>query len=564
MPILCSTLFGAVDAIAQTASAPANLVEQGRRIYLEGIDGTGNPLQGVRADNARLVGAQAACVNCHKRSGMGSVEGDILIQPITGNYLFNPDKFQLATMDPRTGKKFNLTHAAYTEESLALAITSGVNNSGRKMHPLMPNYPIDKSDMAALSAYLKELSKEWSPGVSKDNIRLATVITPEVEGVRRKAFVDTLQKAVMQKNGSTLTSQNKKGRRHMISAAEMVLGTERTWTLDIWELQGAPETWGAQLEEKYKAQPVFALLSGLSNSTWEPIQNFCENTQVPCWFPSSSLPPATESFYSLYYSRGVNLEADVLAKYLSGNKKPKRVVQIRRDDIIANEAAKRLNTSLAAVGITSEDRVFKAKADEPISIQQVTNGLTSDDVTVFWLRRTDLTELGKSTPPPVKAVYFSAEMAGGEQGIPSSWQSITHLIYPYELPDKRQSNLTNFHAWQTMKKLPLIDEPLQAEAFFAVEFLTETLAEMLDNIYRDYLIERSENMLSRNEAIKSEQQVRERVMWSKTGSTAKQQGTSIYPHLGLGVNQHFASKGAYIVGFTKEGKLMADSDWIVP
>lgn len=561
-PILWLGLVLPVSVFAQSTPQLAELVEQGRRIYMEGIDGSGNPLQGIRADNAKLVGAQAACVNCHKRSGMGSVEGDILIQPITGNYLFNPNKFQLATMDPRSGKKFNLTHAAYTEESLAVAISAGVNNSGRKMHLLMPNYPLDRGDMTALSAYLKELSKEWSPGVSKDAIRLATVITPEVEGERRKAFIDTLQKAVMQKNGNTSTSQNKKGRRHMISAAEMVLGTERTWILDVWELQGAPETWGTQLDEKYKAQPVFALLSGLTNTTWEPIHNFCENTHMLCWFPSAPLPPAAESFYSLYFTRGVNLEADVFSSYLTGNAKPKRVVQIRRDDSIAREAAKRLGTSLAAVGIVVEERVFKA--GESISVQQVTSGLTSDDVTMFWLRRTDLMELGKFSLPIVNAAYFSAELAGGEQGIPTTWRNVAHLIYPYELPDKRQSNLTNFHAWHTMKKLPLIDEPLQAEAFFAVEFLTETLAEMLDNLYRDYLVERAENMLSRSESVKSEQQVRERLMWGKSGAITKQQGTSIYPHLGLGVDQHFASKGAYIVHYDKDGKLVAETDWIVP
>jgi hypothetical protein len=115
-----------------------------------------------------------------------------------------------------------------------------------------------------------------------------------------------------------------------------------------------------------------------------------------------------------------------------------------------------------------------------------------------------------------------------------------------------------------MKKLPIVDEYLQAEAFFAVEFLTETLAEMLDNLYQDYLVERAESMLSRSESMKSEQQVRERQMRGKTGAAILQQSTSIYPRLGLGVNQRFASKGAYIVHYDKDGKLAAESDWIVP
>jgi len=87
---------------------------------------------------------------------------------------------------------------------------------------------------------------------------------------------------------------------------------------------------------------------------------------------------------------------------------------------------------------------------------------------------------------------------------------------------------------------------------------------MLDNIYRDYLIERAEGMLSRSEAIKSEQQIRERQMRGITGASIRQESTSIYPHLGLGIEQHFASKGAYIVHYDKDRKLSNESEWIVP
>jgi hypothetical protein len=34
----------------------------------------------------------------------------------------------------------------------------------------------------------------------------------------------------------------------MVSPAEMLGGTERHWALDVWALEGAPETWAAQLE----------------------------------------------------------------------------------------------------------------------------------------------------------------------------------------------------------------------------------------------------------------------------------------------------------------------------
>jgi hypothetical protein len=77
-------------------------------------------------------------------------------------------------------------------------------------------------------------------------------------------------------------------------------------------------------------------------------------------------------------------------------------------------------------------------------------------------------------------------------------------------------------------------------------------------------VERAESMLSRSESVKSEQQVRDRQMRGKTGAAIQQHSTSIYPHLGLGVDQRFASKGAYIVHYDKDGKLATESDWIVP
>lgn len=542
----------------KTAEKNADLIEQGRRIYQEGIIGSGKELEGTRAGNVQVKGEQAACINCHKRSGMGSVEGDVLIAPINGNYLFRPDKVQVANMNPRSGKKFNQTHPAYNDGTLATAIATGMNNSGRKMLELMPNYALDKKDMAALTAYLQQLSTDWSTGVDAETIHLATIITPEVDADRRAAFLNTLRLAVTQKNGGTVTASNKKGRRHMASAAEMVLGTERKWTLHVWELQGSPDTWTAQLDEKLKAEPVFAILSGVSDSTWEPVHNFCESKQLPCWFPSVPVPVTTQSFYSLYFSRGVLLEADVLAKTLA-EAKPKRVVQIYRNNVAATAAVKQLGDSLSKAGIAIDNRVIKEA--ETISAQSL-GELKADDVVMFWLRGKDLVDLNKVSVPTIKASYFSSEFAG--ETIPEAWRNQAHLIYPYQLPDKRLSNLTNFHAWHKMKKLPIVDEHLQAEAFFAVEFLNETLTEMLDNLYRDYLVERAENMLSRSESMKSEQQVRERQMIGKTGAVVQQHGTSIYPRLGLGVNQRFASKGAYMVHYDKDGKLIAESDWIVP
>ena len=94
--------------------------------------------------------------------------------------------------------------------------------------------------------------------------------------------------------------------------------------------------------------------------------------------------------------------------------------------------------------------------------------------------------------------------------------------------------------WLKTWQLPLVDEVFQTEVFFNLLFLTDLTSQMLDNLYRDYMVERAEDMLS-------------------TGSNV-----SAYPHLSLARGQRFASKGAYIARFAPDGKLVADSEWIVP
>ncbi len=589
--LLGITLFIALPVTAASVTA-ADVVGQGRRIYLDGILPSGANLTGVRFGNAEVSGAEAACVNCHRRSGMGSVEGDVQVAPVTGNYLFAAaDDKHLATMDPRVSKRFNQAHEPYSDKTLGEAIAHGRNNMGREMSELMPRYKLNKSEMKALTAYLRQLTVQWSPGVTGDNIRLAMVITPEVEADRRKVLIDMMRIAFNQKNGSTMTSKRVGTKRqHMVSAAEMVLGTERTWQLDVWELQGAPETWTQQLSAKYLSQPVFALVSGVSNSTWQPVHDFCESEQVPCWFPSVDLPVLTPSNYSLYFSRGVALEADVLARHLlDQGKSPQHLVQIYRDNEAGRAAAQALSHALAGSAITVEDRVLKTDSDAVESLRTALSTISENDIVMFWLRTNDVAALEQIKPVSGAKIYFSAHLGNAEHGpIPAAWKAVARLVYPYELPEQRETNLAYFHIWLNTRKLPLIDEALQSEAFFALNYLSDTISEMLDNMYRDYLVERAESMLNKREGSKAEQETRDRLMLGRPGEMVqkwgsktvdegvrikiqdqhgvKSQGTTIYPRLSLGPGQRFASKGGYIVRFAdgSSDKVIAESALIVP
>ena len=85
---LSALLLGCIAATAQ--SAPADPVSAGRRLYLEGVGHSGEPVIATVQGDVAVTGAIVACVGCHKRSGLGVSEGGRRALAITGPALFGP------------------------------------------------------------------------------------------------------------------------------------------------------------------------------------------------------------------------------------------------------------------------------------------------------------------------------------------------------------------------------------------------------------------------------------------------------------------------------------------
>lgn len=559
----------------------------GQRIYQDGVLPNGQLLAGSRINLPTQPGPGSACGSCHRPSGMGSVEGEVRAPPITGNALFGTAGGVIATMDPRVGKAFNLRHDPYTEKDVETLLRTGRYPDGRSANPVMPRYQLGSSDMTALIGYLKHLSTQWSPGVSSDTIRIATVITPDVAPAKRAIFKEMVMKIERQKNGSTKVA-GPATRHHMTSAAELVLGTERRWALDIWELHGDPDTWAAQLDELYSKAPVFALVSGLGAGEWKPVDAFCDRMALPCWFPSVTAATETPR-YTLYFHEGLTAEARALGRHWKEAKgrQPRRVVQIRGENAAAIAAAHELETALAGTGIQITQRVM-AHPDRD-ALNTVLAPLDSSDAVVMWLPAQSLASLGEPSLGRAQVWLSGSLGAADPQYLPEGWRQNVGVIYPYELPEKRDANIAYFRAWLVQRQLPLVDEVMQSEVFFAFSFFTDTVAEMLDNVYRDYLIERAESMIDRRELARAESEyyasTSSRLRLSDGSGTADEQtavpfahtavrkagegflrrgGTTVYPRLTLGSGQRFASKGVYFVHYSADGKAIADGEWLVP
>jgi hypothetical protein len=520
----------------------------GESIYLRGVLGSGMPLIGARgSDGLEVNGADAACVNCHQRSGLGTFEGYnqyLTIPPITGLYLFHA---RGAHSDEAILPYVEWMHSnrePYTEATLARAIREGLDSQGKSLHVMMPRYSLSDTDMAALIDYLKTLDVREVPGVTDKVLNFATVITPDADPVKRRAMLDVMEHYFTEKNLFPIGPSAHLATSGRTEYAKSMFHSNRLWKLHVWELTGPAVTWRAQLEQHWTQEPVLAMVSGLGGSTWAPVHAFCQKQALPCLFPNVEVPVDDDrAFYSVYFSKGVLLEAELIAKAIAGvgqGGPPVTVQQIYRAGDSGEAAAPVLAAALKQRGIEVDSQVLKAGAQ---GLAQALRHASAASMLVLWLRPGDLAALGDASRAPA-SVFVSGLMGGLESApLPQAWRSRTKMSYPYELPDRRGVRLRYPLAWFSIHHIPVVDEQVQANTYLACGFLAETLSHMADNFSQPYLVEQLQ------------MSIEHRLV-----------NTGYYPRMVLGTNQHFASKGGYIAHFADPSgtRLAADNEWVVP
>ena len=518
---------------------------KGEAIYRLGLLPSGALLRGEREAGMSIEGLKAACITCHRPSGLGTTEGRIVVPPIIGKYLFRSHSTNVKDLSLPHVVGYRSTREPYTDETLALAIREGRAPNGRPLNYLMPRFQLDNASMASLVAYLKNLGTQAVPGVTDDTLHFATIITPDANPVQRKAMLEVMERFFADKN-----SFIRGGQRPMHATREIEYRVSRRWQLHVWQLTGSPELWAQQLHAKLAAEPVFAVISGLGGRTWAPIHRFCEEAKLPCLLPNVELPVVAEGdFYPVYFSRGVLLEADLMASLLaeqmagsSEQNLPQRLVQIYRSGDIGEAAAQAMEKAATTLGLKVENRPLSANATDHKDVAQALGQLTRGDALVLWLRPADLAAL-PPVMPPLASVVMSGTLADLERApLPADWRLHTQMTYPFDLPEGRKVRMNFPLSWFKIKQIPLVAERVQTDTYIACGVLAETLTEMLDSFVRDYLVERFEVMLDHRLV------------------------NGYYPRLSLAPGQRFASKGGYIVRFADSAGpvLLPQGDWVTP
>lgn len=509
---------------AAVDTTDAQRLAAGRAIYHEGRLPSGRPLTATRGEGSRLTGAAAACVQCHQRSGMGLAEGAVVIPPITGPALFGarlPGSYAPRRAPGMDSRDYPFrTRAPYTEGTLAQAIRYGHSNDGRRFSILMPRYALDDAAMEALAAYLRSLSAHPSPGADERVVHFATVITPHVDPGDREAVIGVLnacfaEHALDQTEGASGNADK---------------GDRQAWRLHVWTLVGPPQRWHRQLADYQARQPVFAMISGLGDEAWSPVEAFCESTELPCLFPN--VQPAVEAGagrYSFYFSRGVWLEAEVFARQLAarGSSLPHsgRVVQLVGGADRGQRAAEMLTQALTESDVPVE--TWRLDSDE-----DRLSSLAVTDALVLWLTTTELAGLMQRVPLPPRAepVLVSGILSGMHTApLNPAWRKVAVLAYGLDAPARWDQRMQRYlRPWLKKNGLSGGDERLQGNTLAACNLLSEAMLRLHGNYLRDYLVEWVEN-------------------YPATMGLAPV--PQAYPRFSLGPGQRFSSKGIYLVRF---------------
>ena len=497
-----------------------DLVAAGRRLYREGLGVSGDPVRALVQGDVPVSGTQVTCESCHGRSGIGAIEGGQVAPGVATPVLLAPDKQR--------------RRPAYTEGTLARALREGVDSAGRPIDPLMPRFQLGDGDVVALDAYLRQLGAVESPGVGPGSLRLATVVAGDVATEVDTAVLDVLEAYVADRNRSG--PQRRRGGHAPGQPKEKF----REWSLDVWRLGGPPEGWRRQLETRYRERPPFALVGGVASGAWQPIDDFCEAEQIPCLLPDTDLPRAGDGgYYGFYFSRGLYLEAEIIAATLAGDGLGANVISVVEGGRTSpsGEAAEALGRALEKRGgrMRTLDERRGASPDAPLA--QAFGSEAS--AIVLWLKADGVKRLaaepaaGNGAAP----VFLSSTLLGARwDDVPATIRRRARVVHLTALPGEPDAALERFRGWARGRGVRIREERHQALAYFACLAFADGAKHLGRFMYRDYFVDLFEHA---------------------SGLTAY---LPLYVRAGVTPRQRVLSRGGYVIDLSGR----SEPTWLVP
>ncbi|MDA8099760.1 MAG: hypothetical protein M0042_09045 [Nitrospiraceae bacterium] len=509
----------------------------GEGMYRDGILPSGKPMQAVVKGDIP-VESRFTCANCHQRSGFGSMEGTIKTAPIDGTRLYAPvAKFRrmpLRGARQQDASPDQLLRPAYTDETLAFAMRTGIDPGGRQMNTVMPVYDLSDRDMAILVFYLKNLSVGTEPGVTDREIRFATIVSDDVAPADREAMLGSLAQFIEKWRVPKNVERMVRAQTYLQEGAAR---ETRTPVLALWELKGPAEGWGAQLDAYYRKEPVFALLGGITGSTWTPIHRFCEEHRIPAIYPVTDHPVISETdWYTLYLSKGLQQEGEAAARYLHGRgdlAPDATILQIHRGDPSGLALARSFGEQWISLGHRPPEVLVLGPSEKLSEARKGTAGKTGPLVLLLWTAGKDIPSLSTDAAGIKPEMIFLSSSLAGERlyDLAEALRPRAFITYPLALPRAQPgSKVSPARSRQ---------EDIRERMFALFQTINYPLSQLRTFVYRDYFLELIEKSADITE-------------------------TTVSPRLSFGTGQRYASKGCYIVQLSSgpTPTLVKQSEWM--
>ncbi|HLL73529.1 MAG TPA: ABC transporter substrate-binding protein [Pyrinomonadaceae bacterium] len=509
---VCWLAFGARVGGAQEAAAAA--VETGKRelspqekrgkqIYLKGesSEGAGDIKAFIGGDKLEVLGTSFACSNCHGLRGEGTQEGGLQPPPINWQTLTAPHTSALTRRE----------RVAYTEATLARAIKVGVDPSGARLHPGMPQYELSPEQMADLIAYLKKLGKEddSDPGIDDKKIKLGAALP--LSGVLAQVGEDV--KATLTTYFAELNAQGGIYGRQL----ELVAVDSRG------DAQGTLEA----TERLIEREGVFALIASFEPGASEATNDYLRRRAVALVGPVTlsprlSVPPNPYVFYLLpTFSDQARALVDFAASKFT--ERQSRVAVISTDSEFDTDALAgvRAQAKLHPMEIVAEQTYTRANFSAEKLIELIAQ--KKPDGIFFFGNAEQFAQLTRAMEAARlnTALFSSVVMIGhGAFDAPASIAPQIYLAYPAALPG--QDDFTEFVMVMQKGGVKLRSPAFQSVAYGAAKAFVEAT-------------KLSGRQMTRAALLTSLEQLRD----FKTG---------VVPPLTFGPNRRIGASGCYIVG----------------
>lgn len=290
-PALRRLVIAAVAALSAPLAAQelSPLEQAGKRLYDDGVDRAGRPIEARVAGSATpLSGRALACGNCHGEDGRGRPESGVDPGDVTWTELTKPYGHRHAN---------NRRHGAYDRASFVRSMRDGVDPSGNLFEPAMPRYALDDASLDALIAYLKRLERQRDPGLTDTAIRLGTVL-PEAG---RLADTGAAVQRVLQ---GYFAAVNQRGGVH---GRQLQLVVQPTGNDDA--------AMRVAMDRLLRQAPVFALVAPVTAQRERDVAAAVEAARVPLVGPLTLFPEsaAASNTYVFHVLPGVPELTEALA-----------------------------------------------------------------------------------------------------------------------------------------------------------------------------------------------------------------------------------------------------------